>query len=139
MKIAVIGHSCSGKTILADALAKIYPDHKVIRADIYKDHGFESKTLMEDVIKAGDMVICEGVQAVHMLRRGAEIGRVYFDVVINCSTDENTQMSRYTTERDASKWHYIPAFNKSLDTVLTDYKRITKAIGRIPVFLEYKT
>lgn len=141
MKIAVIGHSCSGKTLLTNTLAKLYPDYIIFRADQYKGPDFETAAhpLLDQINRAGDRIICEGVQTAHLLRLGAETRSLFFDVVINCHTDEKTQMSRYITERDATKWRYIPSFNKSLDTVFMGYRNVVTAMNKAPVFLDYKT
>lgn len=140
MKIAVIGYPCSGKTSLSKQLAALYPDHKVIHTDDYKgtDYAEGLSALMDDM-EPYQHFICEGVQAFRVLRKGAELRRLFFDVVIECKTSEGTQMSRYNAERDASKWQYIPAFNKSLDTIFSEYRGMVRAMGKEPVYLEYPT
>lgn len=142
MKIAVIGHSCSGKTKLTHELAKMYPDHRIFHTDKYRPADFEESmyAVMDDIARCKTQnIICEGIHTFRLLRKGAELRRLFFDVVIECKTDERTQMSRYMSERDASRWGYIPSFNKSLDKIYADYKRMVEAMDKKPVFVEYHT
>lgn len=142
MKIAIIGNSCTGKTTLSESLALLYPDHTVIHTDNYRPHGFVASVdaMIDDIerLKSNNF-ICEGTQAVLLMRKAAEMRRLFFDVVIECTTNEQVQMNRYCSERDASRWPYIPIQNKGLATMLIEYKQVVNTLGRSPVFLTHAT
>ena len=142
MKIAVIGLSCAGKTTLTHELAVKYPDHQIFHTDEYRPVDFEMaiEPLMNDILACKNPnIICEGVHTFRLLRKGAELRKLFFDVVIEVKTDPLTQMKRYLTNREASKWDYIPGFNKSLMKIYRDYQSIVASIDRKPVYLEYNT
>lgn len=141
MKIAVVGHPCAGKTSLSEKLALLHPDYKVFHTDDYKpDYEHDLQRLMDDIATCKSRgIICEGTTTARLLRKGAETRSLLFDVVIECRTDIKTQMLRYTTERDADKWPHIPGFNKSLDTIFSDYKSTVQAIGKEPTYIQWTT
>lgn len=139
MRIAVIGYSCSGKTTLTHALAKAYPDFKVIHTDEYQANGFTAAmyAVMDDVLSISGSVIVEGIHTYRLLRKGIETNKLHFDAVIECKVDPDKRLNRYKAERDPSKLPSLPAFDKSLDKIFKDYRSMCEKNSKTPLFINY--
>jgi len=140
MRIAVIGYSCSGKTTLTHELARLYPEMKVVHTDEYQANGFTAAMyqIMDDVMTMDDVIV-EGIHTYRLLRKGVETNKLHFDAVIECKTEQEKRILRYTSERDANKLNSLPAFDKSLDKIYSDYKKMSEAVGKVPKIITYTT
>ncbi len=142
MKIAVIGYSCTGKTTLTHELAALHPDHKVYHTDEYQSvasYG-EAPHLIHDEIlnsKSQDIIV-SGVHAYRILRRGAELRSLFFDVVIHCKTPTDVRIDRYRRERKADVERQ-PATERSLDKIFAGYMGLCSGLGKTPHVIEYWT
>ena len=139
MRIAVIGYSCSGKTTLTHELAKAFPEMRVFHTDEYQATGFSAAMyqIMDDVLAHNGDSIVEGIHTYRLLRKGVETNKLHFDAIIECKTDEEKRINRYTKERDASKLKSLPAFDKSLTKIYADYVRMCEQSGRVPKVITY--
>lgn len=134
--IVIVGAPASGKTTIADQLAKDYPDYKVYHTDDYISHGFVESLykLMEDL--AADQnkkQIIEGIQAARLLRKGVELGTFHADLVITVDTMQTEKLRRYAA-RTGNANPYPYATEKAIKKVFDDY---LSTVQRKPRFLEF--
>lgn len=142
MKIAIIGYSCSGKTTLTHALAKLYPDHSIFHTDEYAAFGFHQAmyACMHDIQNTRtENIIVEGIHSYRLLRKGAELNNLFFDLIIHCRVQHEVRLERYLKERGASTIQAISAFDRSLDKIYNDYTMMCQKLGRIPKVIDYWT
>lgn len=122
--VLIIGCPASGKTWLSKRLDK--EKHQLIHTDSYISLGYEMG--MYGALNAATCTvkntIVEGVHGYRMLRKGAEYGNYYPDIVIEIKIPESRMRETYMKERDPKKINYLQQFNASHEKILNDYKGI---------------
>lgn len=121
--ILIIGCPASGKTYLANQF-KTY--HQKIHTDDFIEYGYEQSMykVLEAVTSSETNTIVEGIQGYRLLRKGAQLGTYYPDVVIELVISHEQMIKIYETERDASKTKHLTGMLKSNAKVLADYLSI---------------
>lgn len=130
--VVIVGPPAAGKTALAEALAEKFPDFKVYHSDDYMVHGFVDSMykLMEDVqADPSKKIIVEGIQAARLLRKGAQLGTLFADLIIE--VDSPFKELRYIGRPDGLIKDYPHSTAKSVTKVLNEYKAIPKREPRI--------
>lgn len=122
--VLIIGCPASGKTWLCNQLVK--PTHKIIHTDSYKSEGYQMGmyAALNAVTCSDKPTIVEGVHGYRMLRKGAEYGNYYPDIVIEMKVSKQRMMQTYIQERDRNKIQYLQQFNQTHEKILNDYKDI---------------
>lgn len=118
-KIVVIGLPATGKTYLAERLAKLLPEHRIYHTDDYAEQGYKESlySLINDVYAGPGKYIVEGVQGYRFLRKNQENSFHNIDLIIEVVADSLTRVDRYI---DRGK-EMTPAFDKNLQTVMAKY------------------
>lgn len=122
--VVIIGSSATGKSHVADVLAKHHQDFKLIRTDDYMQHGFkEALYVLRDDLKRdiSPKKIIEGVQGVRLLRKGLELNDFFADVIVICDADFQTRVKRYAKRGEAHKVRNLAGFDKMLGKIFKDY------------------
>ena len=68
--------------------------------------------------------IVEGVHGYRMLRKGAEYGNYYPDIVIEMKVSEQRMLSTYRNERNPNKIKHLQQFNATHEKILNDYRKM---------------
>jgi dephospho-CoA kinase len=143
--IVIVGLPASGKTTVADQLAKEFPEYTVFHSDDYMAYGYTESMyeLMKDVQSdPNPKKIIEGVQAYRLLRKGVELNNFHADLVITVQTDEVTRLKRYESRPGnklpragfdnnlAKVWDAITEapnrFNMTKSEIIEEYNRKAK-------------
>mgnify|MGYP001768326448 CR=1 FL=1 len=128
LNVMVIGLPGSGKTFFAGWLAFNNPGHVLFNTDDYlKDYNsqeFMYAALEEvtDNISNGNHTIVEGVAGYRMLRKGAQLGTYFPDIVFEIIAPTEQRERVYQQERSDRNFTNVQKFDKALTTVLNDYK-----------------
>ena len=120
--IVVIGYAASGKTHFTNQLAKDYPKAKIYHTDDYIKYGFEQAlyVLMEDLKKDhSPFKIIEGILGYRLLRKGAQLGTFYADLIIQVSAPKDTRYFRI--EKRGKNIHATFNLDKVCDSIYADY------------------
>lgn len=124
----IIGRPGSGKTTVGELLAEQNQECRLWHTDDYIPYGGVEGLyqMMQEMEEAGyrSPAIIEGVGCYRLLRKGAELGVFYPDVVIELVVSDEQVERVYTTERSPEKLKKMPGFVKGLDTVLAGYHSI---------------
>lgn len=122
--VLIIGCPASGKSWLSGLLKR--DSHRLIHTDSYITQGYEIG--MYGALNAATCsdkpTIVEGVHGYRMLRKGAEYGNYYPDIVIEMKVSESRMKQTYLKERDTKKLKYLQQFNASHEKILNDYRGI---------------
>lgn len=126
--VVVIGRPASGKTHIAGLLAKNTPGSKLWHTDDFISYGgveglYQMIVEMEAVGLHSPAII-EGVGGYRLLRKGAELGIFFPDVVVELVVSDAQVERVYNTERESGKLKKMAGFVKGLNTVLEGYKQI---------------
>lgn len=132
--VVIVGPPAAGKTELANALAEKFPDYKVYHTDDYMMHGYADSLyrLMDDIqADPNPKIIVEGIQTARLLRKGAQRGDLFADLVIE--VDSPQKEIRYTGRTIAGEptKPYPYGTAKSVTTVFDEYKSMSKREPRI--------
>ena len=122
--IVVIGSSATGKTTIANKLAKKFPGYKVYHTDDYLQHGFKESLYVMRKDLAFDISpkkIIEGVQGVRLLRKGLEHNDFFADVIIVCDCTMQKRINRYKKRNELHKLPHLTGFDKMLGMIFKDY------------------
>ena len=122
--VLIIGCPASGKTWLSNKLKR--STHKLIHTDNYMVLGYEIGMYgaLNDASYSDMPTIVEGVHGYRMLRKGAEYGNYYPDIVIEMKVSEQRMLSTYRNELNPNKIKYLQQFNTTHEKILNDYKKI---------------
>lgn len=129
LNVMVIGLPASGKTFFAGWLSLNNPMHTLFRCDDYLNgnNGQESMyAILDEVceqIRIGNPTIVEGVAGYRMLRKGAQLGTYYPDIVFEIVAPQEQRERVYMQERSERTFANVERFDKALTTVLSDYKK----------------
>lgn len=142
-KVAILGYSCSGKTTLCHKLAKQFSDHHIYHTDEYQgltDYNGAPHLVMSDILKDSKRnLIVEGIHAYRILRAGIETNKLFFDLIVICTADEQERQARYKAERDPDSLNRNLANNKALDKIYKDYEAMASEAGHFPRVAYYIT
>jgi len=124
--VLIIGPPASGKTTLANELAKVNDCHTLFHSDDYMHFGYERALyeMMDGIchsIQHNYRTIVEGVQGYRALRKGAQTGLYYPDLVIEMEVTREQQAAIYENERDPTKLKYLKGFAAAHNKILNDY------------------
>lgn len=125
--ILIIGSPASGKTFLSDKMESM--GFKVIHTDDYIQYGYVNSlyNLLKDIDEADlKNTVIEGVLGYRLLRKGTDLGTYRPDFVIELKPPIDVILSRYKTERDASKIKSVMSMIKANETVLNQYHQTVK-------------
>ena len=122
--VLIIGCPASGKTWVSAQLD--CSGHRVIHTDKYVVSGYEMGmyAALNDTVGSEIPTIVEGIHGYRMLRKGAEYGNYYPDIVIEMKVSEHRMLSTYRNERNPDKIKYLQQFNASHGKILNDYRKI---------------
>lgn len=134
--LLIIGCPASGKTWLSWLLKR--DSHQLIHTDDYIFQGYEMGMYgaLNATVCSVKNTIVEGVLGYRMLRKGAEYGNYYPDIVIEIKTPEHQAIKIYSKERDAKKIKYLQQFNSSHEKILSEYKKMVPQ-DLIPTWIEF--
>jgi len=124
--VLIIGPPASGKSYLADKLAKENPTHLLVHTDSYAKYGYEQALymLMEDLAKTKCNTIIEGYLGYRLLRKGVQRGTYYPDIVIELDVTEERMEQTYKEQRRDKDIALVKAANKGHQKVLKDYQAL---------------
>lgn len=122
--VLIIGCPASGKTWLAGQMGT--GSHRVIHTDKYMGNGYEMGmyAALNDAVGSEIPTIVEGIHGYRMLRKGAEYGNYYPDIVIEMKVSEQRMLSTYRNERNPNKIKYLKQFNATHEKILNDYRKM---------------
>jgi len=122
--VLIIGCPASGKTWLCGQLD--CSGHRVIHTDKYVVSGYEMGmyAALNDAVGSEKPTVAEGVHGYRMLRKGAEYGSYYPDIVIEMKVSEQRMLSTYRNERNPNKIKYLQQFNATHEKILNDYRKM---------------
>jgi ATP-dependent protease HslVU (ClpYQ) ATPase subunit len=135
LNVLIIGMAGSGKTWFANQLSAKHQKSGFIQTDDYIQFGWEQSMYVVlgevvELIEQGTSTIVEGVAGYRMLRKGAELGSYFPDIVFEMIAPESQINEVYRMTRDAKKVANLPAFAKMNQTVLEKYKAMS--VGKEP-------
>lgn len=119
--VVIVGLPATGKTTLLNELQEANEKYSLYHTDDYIEHGFKESlyVMMRDLeADKNPYKIIEGVQAYRLLRKGLELKTFYADLVITCSADYQTRLTRYQ-QRGENK--DFTTFDKTLGKIWSDY------------------
>ena len=128
LNVMVIGLPASGKTYFAGWLSLNNPMHTLFRCDDYLNGSNSQESMYAildevcDQIKAGNPTIVEGVAGYRMLRKGAQLGTYYPNIVFEIVAPTEQRERVYQQQRSDRNFANVQKFDKALTTVLNDYK-----------------
>lgn len=124
--VVIIGEPAAGKTYLSNLLIKDNPGHHLIHTDDYIKHGYVQALykLLADIRLIVKPLIIEGVLGYRLLRKGAQTGCFYPDIVIEVDTPQTTRLKEYKQNRPDKDIHYLKSLEAANKKVLADYKAI---------------
>jgi hypothetical protein len=122
--VLIIGCPASGKTWLCGQLG--CSGHRVIHTDKYVVSGYEMGmyAALNDAVGSEIPTIVEGIHGYRMLRKGAEYGSYYPDIVIEMKVPEQRMRLTYIHERNPNKIKYLQQFNATHEKILNDYRKM---------------
>lgn len=122
--VLIIGCPASGKTWLSNKLKR--STHKLIHTDNYSSLGYSIGMYgaLNDASYSEMPTIVEGIYGYRMLRKGAEYGNYYPDIVIEMKVSEQRMLSTYRNERNPNKIKYLQQFNATHEKILNDYRKM---------------
>ena len=122
--VLIIGCPASGKTWLSNKLKR--STHKLIHTDNYMVLGYEIGMYgaLNDASYSDMPTIVEGVHGYRMLRKGAEYGNYYPDIVIEMKVSEQRMLSTYRNERNLNKIKSLQQFHTTHEKILNDYRKM---------------
>ena len=121
--VVIIGHPATGKTWLGKALAAI-TGRQVIHTDDYIQYGHvEGLYVLLDELQAMEGPhLVEGVMGYRLLRKGAQTGLYYPDVVIHLTVPaECVERTYRQVRKEPEKLPGVKRLGMACDTVLRDY------------------
>lgn len=130
LNVMVIGLPASGKTFFAGWLSLNNPMHTLFRCDDYLNGSNSQESMYAildevcDQVKTGNPTIVEGVAGYRMLRKGAQLGAYYPDIVFEIVAPQEQRERVYKQERSERTFTNVQKFDKALQTILDDYKKI---------------
>ena len=103
--ILIIGGPATGKTTLSKQLSESLQDHTVIHTDTFMARGYEQGLydILDHLKTIQGPTLIEGVQGFRLLRKGAQLGSYYPDMVIDVETSQKNIERTYNTERDPAR------------------------------------
>lgn len=124
--VVIIGAPASGKTFYGWKMSEV-GQHNLISTDDYMNYGYDKAlyAIMED-IQSGRIPqphIIEGVLGYRLLRKGAELGTYYPDVVIEMRVTDELLVRAYE-QRGEAKLKGARTMMKANETVLHSYREI---------------
>lgn len=122
--VVIIGSSATGKTTIANKLAKKFPGFKVYHTDDYIHHGFKESlyALRKDLaLDISPKKIIEGVNGVRLLRKGLEFNDFFADVIIICDCTMQKRINRYKKRNELHKLPHLRGFDKMLGVIFKEY------------------
>lgn len=133
--IVIIGAPASGKTFAASLLFGKLSTHQLVNTDLYKDHGFEQSlyALRDALAESEYPKIIEGVLGYRLLRKGAEMGDFYPDVVVEMQVPDEV-IERQYEQRGPEKLKGARTMMKANATVLSKYMEMVP-IERKPIWI----
>lgn len=136
--VLIIGKPAAGKTFLSKLLAKDNPSHKLIHTDDYAQYGYTEGlyVLISELGKIKTPTIIEGVLGYRLLRKGAQTGVYYPDMVIHVNVPDVTMLRTYRKERQDKDISALRGFIRSHTTILNDYFAIKNP--KPPQWIELK-
>lgn len=136
--VLIIGGPASGKSFLAWQLMGS-EEHEFVGTDDYMHFGFnESMYVLLDYVTSGKIAqphVIEGVLGARLIRKGAEQGTYYPDVVIELRMSDDRLERTYTERRSEDKLKGARAMTKSIDTILQGYRSIPMPLDKKPVWI----
>lgn len=121
--VAIIGHPATGKTWLGKALAAA-TGRQVIHTDDYIRYGNVEGlyVLLEELQTMEGPHLIEGVMGYRLLRKGAQTGLYYPDVVIHLTVPaECVERTYWQVRKEPEKLPGVKRLGMACDTVLRDY------------------
>lgn len=135
--VVILGGPASGKSFLAWQLMGS-ESHEHVSTDYYMTHGFEqSLYMLLDDIKYEAIPtphIIEGVIGARLIRKGAEWGTYYPDVIIELRVSDD-RLEREYVKRGEDKLKGARAMTKSIDTILNAYRSMPVPSDKKPIWI----
>jgi broad-specificity NMP kinase len=124
--VLILGKPASGKTYLANLLKQNNNGHHFIHTDNYIKYGYEKSlyVLLSDLTAVTEPTGIEGVLGYRLLRKGAQTGVYYPDLVVVLDITDEQMVKTYLKERPGKDINAVKTYVRSNETIFANYQTI---------------